>query len=369
MPVAAIHAAVLTKGLNGRAPCVYATQCTRGCSSRSNFQSTTVLIPEAFATGNLTIVTNALVQRVDVDAEGKATGVTYIDRQAGTQHSVEARNVILGAGSFSTVRILLNSRSASWPSGIGNASGLLGKYIMDSVEYTMQARIPALGFVPPQNDDGIFTPHIYVPWWLHREQEEGKLNFARGYHIEPRGGRRLPTVAVGGYVDDTDPLYGDALRRQIQRRYGSYAFLSGEGEMIPNEETYCELDPGSTDQWGFPALRFHWKWGQQEINQATHMHATFSRIFHRLGGTIVSGDPLVMPPGGSAIHEVGGARMGTSPADSVLDSFGQCWNAGNLFVLDGASFASSPDKNPTLTILALAWRGATRIAQLHRGQA
>jgi choline dehydrogenase-like flavoprotein len=367
MPVAAIHAAVLTRGLNGRAPCVYATQCTRGCSSRSNFQSATVLIPEAFATGNLTIATNALVQRVDVDAAGKAKGVTFVDRRSGAFTSAEADWVVLAAGAFSSVRILLNSRSPSWPNGVGNACGLLGKYIMDSVEYTLRGHVPALGLVPPQNDDGIFTPHIYVPWWLYQEQAAGKLNFARGYHIEPRGGRRLPTVSVGGYVDKGDPLFGSGLRDQVRRRYGSYAFLTGEGEMIPNANTYCELDPKVTDKWGAPALRFHWQWGEQEMRQATHMQTTFRQVFHLLGGSVDGDGALEMPTGGAAIHEVGGARMGLSNADSVLDPFGQCWDAGNLFVLDGANFVSSPDKNPTLTILALAARGANRIVELQSG--
>lgn len=367
MPVAAIHAAVLTRPLNGRAPCTFATQCTRGCSSRSNFQSTTVLIPDAYATGNLTIRTNALVHRVNMGPDGRATGVTFVDRTTGVHETIEGGAVALAAGAFPSVRILLNSRSACAPNGLGNANGLLGRYIMDSVEFTMQAHIPALQDMPPQNDDGIFTPHIYVPWWLYQAQAAGELDFPRGYHIEPRGGRRMPTVAVGGYVDSAAPLFGHALRTEVRRKYGSYVFLTGEGEMIPNEDTYCELDSQVTDRWGIPVLRFRWQWGGSEVRQATHMRATFRQIFKLLGGVAVNDDgPLKMPFGGSAIHEVGGARMGVSADDSVVDQFGSCWEAPNVFVLDGAVFASSPDKNPTLTILALASRGAQRIIHLTR---
>jgi choline dehydrogenase-like flavoprotein len=365
MPVAAIHAAVLTRPLNGRAPCTFATQCTRGCSSRSNFQSTTVLIPDAYATGNLTIRTNALVHRVEMGDDGQARGVTFVDRVTGGHQTVEGGTVVLAAGAFSSVRILLNSRSDAAPNGLGNAKGLVGRYIMDSVEFTMQAHIPALQHVPPQNDDGIFTPHIYVPWWLYQAQADGKLDFPRGYHIEPRGGRRMPTVAVGGYVDSTAPLFGHALRSEVRRKYGSFVFLTGEGEMIPNAQTYCELDPQEKDRWGIPVLRFHWQWGESEIRQATHMRETFREVFKLLGEAALNdGGPLEMPKGGSAIHEVGGARMGFSPDDSVVDGYGACWEAPNVFVLDGAVFASSPDKNPTLTILALASRGAHRIIDL-----
>jgi choline dehydrogenase-like flavoprotein len=365
MRVAAMRAAILTRPLNGRAACLYATPCTRGCSSRSNFQSTTVLIPPARASGNLTIQCNAVVHQVDVDKTGRATGVSFFDRQSGKQSSVKGKVVALAAGTCSSVRILLNSRNSLFPDGVGNSSGLLGKYLMDTVEYSLTAQIPALEKLPMQNDDGIFTPHIYVPWWLYKEQAAGKLGFPRGYHIEPRGGRRMPGMNVGGYVDRGSATYGASLRDEVRRKYGSYISLAGEGEMIPNDESYCDLDPVAKDKWGVPVLRFHWKWSEHEKRQAAHMRETFNEVFHLLGGA-PDGAPLEMPTGGEAVHEVGGARMGSSPKDSVVDSFGQCWDIKNLFVLDGATFVSSPDKNPTLTILALASRGSARMVELAR---
>jgi choline dehydrogenase-like flavoprotein len=365
MNVAAMHAAILTKPLNGRAECLYSTQCTRGCSSRSNFQSTTVLLPDARATGNLIIGCDAVVYQVDVDGAGSATGVSFVNRKTGDQHTVRGSAIILAAGAFSSTRILLNSRSPQFPNGIGNSSGFLGKHIMDSLEYTMSSYVPALEQIPPQNDDGIFAPHIYVPWWLYAEQANGQLDFPRGYHIEPRGGRRMPSVSVGSYVDQSDYTYGPKLRDAIRRKYGAYVFLTGEGEMIPNDDCYCELDPDVVDKWGIPVLRFHWRWGNTEVKQGSHMLSTFNQVFGVLGGTTTSG-PMQMPPGGSSIHEVGGARMGFTQSDSVVDSFGQCWDVQNVFVLDGATFASHPDKNPTLTILALAKRGAARILELSK---
>ncbi|MFB7663547.1 GMC oxidoreductase [Kitasatospora sp. NPDC056138] len=365
MQVAAIHAAILTKPLNGRAACLYATQCTRGCSSRSNFQSTTVLIPPARATGNLSVMCNAMVSRVDVDASGRATGVSFNDRATGAEYSVRGRVVALAAGTCSSVRILLNSRSAAFPNGIGNSSGLVGKYLMDSVEFSRSSRIPLLEKVPPQNDDGIFAPHVYVPWWLLADQAAGHLEFPRGYHIEPRGGRRMPTTGVGGFVDSGSATYGDALREEVRRKYGTFVTLIGEGEMIPNEDSFCDLDPTTKDKWGVPVLRFHWKWGDSEIRQAMHMQATFNEVFRRLGGA-PDNTPFAMPQPGGAVHEVGGARMGTSPENSVIDAHNQCWDVKNVFVLDGAAFVSSADKNPTLTILALAARSSNRILELLR---
>lgn len=364
MRIAAMRAAILTKPLNGRAECLYATQCTRGCSSRSNFQSTTVLLPDARSSGNLTIGCNAVVHQIDLDKSGRAIGVSFFDRVTGESRSVRGKAIVLAAGALSSTRILLNSKGALFPNGIGNSYGFVGKYIMDSVEYTMRAQVPALEKVPPQNDDGMFTPHIYMPWWLYREQAAGELDFPRGYHIEPRGGRRLPSMAVGGYVDKTNLVYGRALRAETRRKYGSYVFLTGEGEMIPNEQCYCELDPSVTDRWGIPVLRFHWRWGEAEVRQWRHMKQIFGEVFRLIGGKVGAPDP--MPTGGSSIHEVGGARMGFSANDSVTDAFGRCWDVNNVFIFDAAVFASQPDKNPTLTILALASRGAARMIELSK---
>jgi choline dehydrogenase-like flavoprotein len=365
MPVASIHAAVLTKPHKGRSACIYSTPCTRGCSIRANFQSPSILISPAYDTGLLTVLCNANVYQVSVDHKGVATGVLYVDTKTGEYRSIRGKTVILAAGTGSSARILLNSKTSVFPNGLGNSYGLVGKYLMDSVEYTMRSRVPFLGNIPPQNDDGIFTPHIYVPWWLNKEQQSGQLDFPRGYHIEPRGGRRMPTVSIGGYIESNDVTYGKDLHKLIKERYGSYIFLTGEGEMIPNEDCYCELDNTLKDKWGIPVLKFNWKWGITEVRQVKHMHKTFNEIFRRLGGEVDNSLP-VMPVGGSAIHLVGGARMGSSPKNSVVDSFGKVWDTANLYIADGSIFSSSPDKNPTLTILALSSRTSAKIIELNK---
>jgi len=127
--------------------------------------------------------------------------------------------------------------------------------------------------------------------------------------------------------------------------------------MIPNDKTFCEIDPDLKDRWGVPALKFHWHWSDHEIQQAKHMHRTFAALIEAMGGVVkkTKDDPITLP---SITHEVGGARMGVNPNASVTNSWGQVWEVRNLFVADGAVFCSSPDKNPTLTIMALAWRNA-----------
>lgn len=365
--VAAMRAAILTQPHNGRPACLYATSCLRGCSIRANFQSPTVLLPSAMATGRLSIQTDALVHRVEVDEQDRAKGVEYVDTRTGTRHTVEAKAVFLAAGSCASIRILFNSANQRHPSGIGNSSGLLGRYLMDSTGTAILAHIPALENIPPQNEDGIHVGHIYVPWWGYEQQRQGKLDFPRGYQIEFRGGWRMPNMGLGNYPNyssDDTTAYGNGLREEMLRKYGSIVVFGGEGEMIPNEDSYCEIDPRETDQWGLPVLRFHWKWSEHELRQVEHMHQTFATVVNRLAGKVVYKGRMLK--GGQMIHESGGIRMGTDKSNSCVDGFGRCWDVQNLFIVDGGVFVSKPHKNPTLTIMALASRASHRIAQRFR---
>ncbi len=357
---------ILADDMQNRAACFWATQCGRGCSIRANYQSTTVHLPPALATGNLDVLTNAMAREVTVDASGKATGVTYIDKTTGAEHRASARVVVLAASACETVRIMLNSKSNAFPMGLGNSSGLVGKYIMDTVGGGWRGQIPLLEGIPPHNEDGAGGLHVYSPWWLYKEQLAGKLGFARGYHVEFGTGRSMP-MAGGQYAPDegTGTTFGAKLKEEARRYYGSFIFFSGRGEMIPNADSYCELDPKVVDKWGIPVLRFNWKWSEHELRQVAHMQRTFADWVEAMGGvnkTAPSADGRkAIANGGVVIHEVGGTIMGASASASVTNSWSQTWDAKNVFVADGGVFASNADKNPTLTIMALAWRTADRI--------
>jgi choline dehydrogenase-like flavoprotein len=144
--------------------------------------------------------------------------------------------------------------------------------------------------------------------------------------------------------------------------------FAGRGEQIPNENTSCDIDPDVVDQYGIPVLRFHFKWTDNELRQAQHMHDTFQSILETMGGTVtrprpnfMAGDGISM--GGEIIHELGTIRMGSDPNASVLNKHCQAHEVKNLFVADAAPFVSNPDKNPTLSIIALAWRTAEYLAE------
>jgi choline dehydrogenase-like flavoprotein len=379
VPIVAARRAVLSQPMNGpklakdlfpdnpkaqeimaldmslRAPCFWATDCIRGCSIRANFQSTTVLIPPALATGNLDIITDAMVREVILGPDGKATGVHYIDKITRRDTVVKARVVIVAASTCETSRILLNS-SQKDKAGLANSSGQVGKNLMDSVGTTLGSHIPAMEDLPPMNEDGAGGIHVYSPWWKVRDH--AKLGFARGYHIEMGGGKRMPGVGSLGVLDGKAPgVYGSKLKEEARRYYGAYFGFAGRGEMVPNKDCFCELDPQVVDQWGIPVLRFHWKWSDHEIKQAEHMQQTFAELIENMGGkaSLKSGRDAIQRPG-EIIHEVGTARMGKAAQDSVTNQFCQTWDVKNLFLMDGSVLPSNPDKNPTLTILALAWR-------------
>ncbi len=363
---------ILAQAMRERSACFWATDCGRGCSIKANYQSTTVHLPPALATGNLDIVTNAMVREVTLDDNGKATGVICIDKTTGTLHHFKARVVVLAPSSAESVRILLNSKSARFPQGVANSSGLVGKYIMDTVGGGLGGQVPLLESLPLHNEDGAGGSHAYVPWWLYQEQKAGKLEFPRGYHIEFGGGRMMPNSNTATNIDRfTQGSYGKEFKADARRYYGSMVGFAGRGEMIPNDDSFCELDPTVKDKWGTPVLKFHWKWSDYELKQVEHMQRTFTAILESMGGKAsrpVAPGIKNIEPGGKIIHEVGGTIMGTTARNSVTNQWGQTWDVKNLFITDGGPFVSNADKNPTLTIMALAWRASDYIlGELSRG--
>ncbi|MCB9053978.1 MAG: GMC family oxidoreductase [Lewinellaceae bacterium] len=357
---------ILTKRINNeRGTCFYCRQCNRGCMVYADFSAGTCLIfPAQKSGGKIELFVNAMVREVVTNEEGKAVGVSYINKEDRKEYQVNGKVIVLAASACGSARILLNSRSGQHPNGLGNSSGLVGKYLHDSTGASGKAFVPALMNRKMYNEDGVGGFHVYSPWWLDNK----KLDFARGYHIEIGGGLGMPAYGFGFDITEMNQFFGDiggsygpGLRDEVRRYYGAVVSLSGRGESIPREENYCEIDPDTVDEFGIPVLRFNYKWSDQERRQARHMQETFSEIFHHMGGQRIGATPgkdedygLLAP--GMIIHEVGTTRMGKDPKRSVTNEFEQLHDAKNVFVVDGGPFVSQADKNPTWTILALAWR-------------
>jgi choline dehydrogenase-like flavoprotein len=369
---------ILTQPHNGRKACHYCGQCGRGCAIHANFSSPSVLLPPALATGRLTLVTRAMAREVTSDETGLATGVSYIDTATGRENHVRARIVVLAASACESARLLLNSKSTRFPQGLANSSGVVGRYLTDTTGTAVGGFIPKLMNGVPHNEDGASGMHLYMPWWLNNRT----LDFPRGYHIEIGGGRRMPSAGflagmhrnTGIDADGrriTPAGHGKALKDDYRRFYGARVGFSGRGEMIPNEASYCEIDPSVVDRWGIPVLRFHFKWTDYELNQVRHMQRTFRALIDQMGGTPLTPMPTRaagygIEPGGRIIHEVGVTRMGHSPTTSVVNAQCQAHDVKNLFVADGGPLTSQADKNCTWTILALSMRTAEYIAEARK---
>jgi choline dehydrogenase-like flavoprotein len=376
VPVYPSRLSILTRRVNEeRGACFFCAQCNRGCSVYGDFSSSSVLIKPARGSGKAELFTNAMVRAVVTDANGKATGVSYINKVDRREYQLRGKVVLLGASACESARILLNSASNTHRNGIGNQGGHVGRYLHDSTGADRSGILPSLIGRDRYNEDGVGGMHIYTPWWL-----DGKnLDFPRGYHLEYWGGFGMPGYGMGMSLDTmrqyvTDQFgapgrnggYGAGIKRDIRALHGASLGLSGRGESIPQYTNYCELDPNVVDQYGIPVLRFHYQWTDHERRQAKHMHDTFEEILTAAGATLLGTKPgpeneygLAAP--GRIIHEVGTTRMGDDPNTSVTDRFGRTHDCDNVYVVDAGTFVSQADKNPTWTILALAWRAADHV--------
>jgi choline dehydrogenase-like flavoprotein len=335
-------------------------------------------VKPALNTGNVDVIPNAMAREVIINAQGKATGISFVNKDDMQEYTVNAKVVMLAASACESARLLLNSKSSLFPDGLGNSSGVVGKYLHDSTGASMGGILPKLIGRKRYNEDGVGGMHVYTPWWLDNK----KLDFARGYHIEYWGGMGMPGYGFGFGMQGTNGKYpgrdgkqkeaggyGALLKDDYRYFYGATFGMAGRGEAIAREDNYCEIDPTTVDKYGIPVLRFHYKWSEHEVKQAKHMKETFAEIIDTMGGVVTYGNSdgpendygLLAP--GRIIHEVGTTRMGNDPKKSVVNKFNQTHDCKNLFVVDGGPFVSQADKNPTWTILALSMRASEFIIE------
>lgn len=371
IPMIPSRLSMLTRPINKeRGVCFFCAQCNRGCQVHADFSAGTCLVHPAMKNGKVDLFTHSMVRKVTTDDSGKATGVSFVNTKDMKEYKLKSRVVVLGASSCESSRIMMNSKSKSHPNGIGGDSGVLGRYLHDSTGASRSGILPDMIDRERYNEDGVGGLHMYTPWWLDNK----KLDFARGYHIEYWGGMGQPAYGTGGGMDSMRKYikdefgspspnggYGEGMKKDIRKIYGSTLGMSGRGESVPMYDNYCEIDPNTVDKFGIPVLRFHYKWTDQEIKQAKHMQDTFEEILTGAGAILLGEKPgadtlygLAKP--GQIIHEVGTTRMGNDPKTSVVNSNSQAHDCKNLFVVDAGPFVSQADKNPTWTILALSWR-------------
>jgi choline dehydrogenase-like flavoprotein len=352
------RAAVLTRRHQGRAECHYCGPCHRGCLTGSYFSSPASTLPAAAATGNLTLVPNAMVHRVTLDAEARADGVLYFDTTTGQEQRVRAPIVVLAASTLASARLLLGSAEERFPAGLANSSGLVGHYLMDHI-----FAVGADGYLPLRRGakpELARRPNgIYIPRFRNLASREPA--FLRGYGYQ--GGESV-TVYEHAY---SMPGFGAEWKNQVRDGNLSRVSLTGFGEMLARYENRCYLDPKVKDLWGVPVLRIDVQHSDNEHAMARDMIEQAVAMLEAAGAESIT-TRTELPPPGFAIHEVGTARMGSDPKTSVLNPFLQSHDVKNLFVMDGSSYVSIGCVNPTLTMMALTARACEHlIGEAKRG--
>lgn len=368
--------AQLTKMHENRPPCHYCGNCVNGCDVGAMFSSVSSTLPAALRTKNLEIRTDAIANSVQTGPDGKATGITYVERLTGKTIEVDARHIVLAASTLENTRLLLLSAKG----GLANSSGTLGHYLMDQWNGTgVSGYLPKLKGGPSRLDDGK-AAGISVPNLQNFSRETARKDFIRGYVMNATGGQTEYPMFYGSL-----PGYGSEWKREMKRLYPAQARVwCAGGEMLARKENRVELSADKKDKWGIPVLKISCSYGDNERKMYAHFYEKAAEWFKAAGGeTIAAAPPITAPmpagegPGsrkpslgvpGGTIHEVGTSRMSANARDGVLNSYCQTHDISNLYVFGGGAFPSTGDKHPTLTMMALTARGCDHlIAQTRPG--
>ena len=357
IPAVPIRRANLTRAHRGFPPCHYCGACGSGCRTSSFFSSSHHLIPFALETGNLEIISNAVVARILVDDGARASGVQYFDRHSGMEQQVRGRVIVVGASCMDSTRILLNSKSEWFPNGLGNDSDQLGRNFCEQQMVHVQGFLPQLFGQAYSNDDGIGGGHIYFPRFNHRLDN---VDYLRGFGIQVwNTGCGTTAIPVATHV----PGFGAEFKAEVKKRYPALLSLHPFGEVLARPENRVTVDESRTDRYGVPLMKIDVTFGDNERKMRRHMYDTCEEIMRTAGAEILPFDRNQNDPPGSSIHEHGTCRMGADRRESVLNAFNQMHEVDNVFVVDGSAFTNASEKNPTLTILALAWRATDYLAE------
>jgi choline dehydrogenase-like flavoprotein len=329
----------------GRGQCQNRSLCQRGCPFGGYFSSNSSTMPAAERTGNCTLRPFSVVHSIIYDdKKGKATGVRVIDSQTKETTEFYAPVIFVNAAAFNTNLILLNSTSSRFPNGLGNDSGVLGKYV---AFHNYRARISGQydGFKDSKTD-GRSPTSAYLPRFRNVKKQE--TDFLRGY---------AAGFGAGRYLNRNYNGFGEELKNNLAAtEYGPWRVGSHMmGETIPKESNTLTLDGTEKDAWGIPLLKINISYDDNDEKMVKDYHEQMTEMFTKAGFTDIQTTDSKAAPG-LDIHEMGGIRMGHDPKTSMLNKWNQLHACKNVFVTDGACMTSTSTQNPSLTYMAFTAR-------------
>ena len=345
--------AIITEGTKpglGRSTCQHRSRCRRGCPFGSYFSSNSSTLPAAEVTGNMTLRPNSLVHEIMYDADSKrATGVRVIDSETKEVHEFNAKVIFLCASTVPSTSILMQSKSDTFPNGMGNASDQLGRNIMD--HHLGVGASAASDDFKDKYYTGRRNNGIYIPRFRNIGGETNQKDFTRGYGYQGGGGRSDWTKQIA------EMAYGAAFKEASLKPGDWQIGLSGFGEILPYHDNKMTLDYNKLDKWGLPTVTFDATLKENELNMRKDMQQQAVEMLESAGFRDVKGhdgDYAI----GLGIHEMGTARMGHDRKTSVLNENNQLHDVPNVYVTDGSAMTSAGNVNPSLTYMALTARAA-----------
>jgi choline dehydrogenase-like flavoprotein len=348
-----VRKATLTVPTSTRLACHFCGNCMAGCDVVAKYNSADVHIAPAEKAGQVTVFPDCIVREVMVSRDNRATGVRYLHRVHQREGEVRGRTVVVACACVQSIALLMMSTSPRYPNGLANSSGQLGRHFIPHFTGGIECVLEGLRGKPPVNDEG-FLDHAYVPSFMHTRERSYKRSFGAQLNYQ---NRRLNGWAktVGGF--------GRAYKATVKAAYPAFVQFTPYGEMLPNPESYVDLDHSKKDKYGLPLARRHVKWGSNEELLFNDMVRWSLSLFDRAGAEV-----LTVPDGPVTNHEIGGCRMGDDRRTSVVDAHCRTHDVPNLYVVDASVFPSASEKNPTHTIMALAARAAEHISgRLQKG--
>ena len=338
----------------GRSNCQARNRCHFGCAFKAYFSSLHATLPAAERTGNMTIVHNAIVQTLEYDEDAKrVTGVRVIDAQTNERRFYSSKLVFLNASAIASAMILLQSKSEAFPNGLANTSDQVGRNLMDHI-----SGAGANGLINGFENQKVFGRRpggIYIPRYANIT-EEGKP-YTRGFGYQ---GSASPIGNAGGQIAGIGRRFKEAHRSPGPWRISIGAF----GEQLPNPNNRVTLHPNKTDKWGNPIALFNVSYGENEHVMLEEARKDAVAMLEAAGCTNINSNPVNLTVPGNRIHEMGSARMGNDPSDSVLNKWCQTHDVPNLFVTDGAFMTSAACQNPSISYMAFTARACDHAVKL-----